>query len=302
VRALLDAVSAERLLGYVCKLQDDGAGAYCSEVGTRYSYATAKLDEAARYLYGQLSALGLQVTYDSFQHAVPMTNVVGELPGHGPGSDHVYILSAHYDSTSPQPYVSAPGADDNGSGCAAVLEAARVLSGHAFPRTLRFVCFSGEGQGVFGSAHYAEAAHARGDKIDGVINLDMIGYESVPPNDHIVELHTGQAPACIALGEALQQSMALYDLQLAPQLIIAGATTRSDHASFWDYGYPAVLGIEDFDDFSPYYHKTSDTLAHMTVPLMVEFTKAAVATLAELASAPVTPEQPLRLYLPVLRR
>ncbi len=301
VQSMLNAVSPSLLMHHVCKLQDSDALPYCNELGTRYSYATANLDEAAHYLYNQLAALGLSVAYDAFEFdGKPLANLVAELPGSGPESKHVYILCAHYDSISNVPYSTAPGADDNASGCAAVLEAARLLSQHRFPRTLRFVLFAGEEQGFLGSAHYATQAYLRGDSIDGVINLDMIGYESVPPNDHIVEVHAGTDSASVALADAFLGSITEYGLLLVPQKLTSDATSRSDHSSFWNFGYPAILGIEDFQDFSPYYHKTSDTLAHMQTSLMVEFTKASIATLAELASVTLGPR--VYLHLPIVVR
>jgi hypothetical protein len=283
VQTMVDAVSPTLLIHHVCTLQDSDTLTYCNELGTRYSHATAELDEAAQYIYSEYAALGLSVAYDPFVYSTPMTNVVAELPGVGPGSDRIYILCAHYDSLSNVPYSIAPGADDNASGSAAVLEAARILSQYQFSHTLRFIHFAGEEQGMFGSVHYAAEAYQREDLIDGVINLDMIGYESVPPNDHIVEVHAGTNPASIALADALIDNAAEYSLHLAPQRITVGATSRSDHASFWNYGYAAILGIEDLQDFNPYYHSADDTLANMQTDMMVEYTKAAVATLAELA-------------------
>jgi len=97
--------------------------------------------------------------------------------------------------------------------------------------------------------------------------------------------------------------MATYGLQLAPQKITRGATWRSDHGSFWTYGYPAILGIEDFQDFNPHYHTTEDTLANMQTPLMVEYAKAGVATLAGLAELAGEPTPvPVSLYLPIISR
>jgi len=310
VQAMVDAVSPTLLIHHVCKLQDDDDLDYCNELGTRYSYATAKLDEAAQYLYNEYASLGLSVAYDPFVYnSKPMTNVVAELPGVGPDSDRIYILCAHYDSISNNPYSVAPGADDNASGSAAVLEAARILSQYQFPHTLRFIHFAGEEQGLRGSAHYAQQAFQRGDRIEGVINLDMIAYETVPPNDHIVEIHAGTAPASIALADALIDNIAEYGLDLVAQKIITGATSRSDHSSFWNRGYPAILGIEDFGDFNPYYHSQDDTLAHMQTQMMVEYTKAGVSTLAELASQSHTPPPtptptctPVRMYLPTVRK
>ncbi len=296
IQAMVDAVSPTLLIQHICKLQDDDSADYCNEQGTRYSYASAKLNEAAQYIYRQYKALGMQVTYEPFIHnSTVMTNVVAELPGIGPASDHIYILCAHYDSTSNDPYHIAPGADDNASGSAAVLEVARVLRRYSFSHTLRFIHFAGDEQGLLGSAHYAAQAAQRGDVIVGVINLDMIAYESVPPNDHIVEIHAGPNPASIALADALISQITKYGLLLRPEKIKNGATGRSDHVSFWNQGYPAILCIEDLQDFNPYYHSTKDTLSRLQPQMMVEFAKACVATLAELAS--IAPGPPPRTAL-----
>jgi Zn-dependent M28 family amino/carboxypeptidase len=182
-----------------------------------------------------------------------------------------------------------------------VLEAARILSQQRFSRTLRFVHFAGEEQWLRGSAEYARQARERGDLIDGVINLDMIAYESAPPCDHIVEIHAGEMPASVAVADALVSAIAAYGLQLEPQLITATATWRSDHGSFWQQGYAAVLGIEDFDDLNPHYHTTGDTLSNMDSHLMVEFSKGAVAAMAHLGGL-LEDAEPSRMYLPVIVR
>ncbi len=292
IQSMLEAVSLDSLVQYVCKLQDDDALDYCNVLGSRYSYNTAELDQAASYLYGQLSAMGLAVSYDPFSYnGREMKNVVAELPGTDSQSESIYLICAHYDSISEDAYGAAPGADDNASGSAAVLEAARILGRHRFSHTLRFVLFAGEEQGLIGSAHYAALARNQGDSIAGVINLDMIGYESLPPGDHRVELHAGLGSASNALADAMIAAISSYGIELAPEKITYGATSRSDHASFWGQGYPAVLGIEDMQDFNPHYHSTQDTLGNMQTSLMLQFTRAAVATLAGLAG-PVSEPAP----------
>ena len=93
------------------------------------------------------------------------------------------IVCAHYDSTSTQATTHAPGADDNASGTAAVMEMARVLAGYQFDYTIKFIAFSAEEWGLYGSRHYAQAAKQRGEQIVGVVNLDMIGYVDLEPED-----------------------------------------------------------------------------------------------------------------------
>jgi len=307
VQAMVGLVSPALLEEHVCKLQDSDAMTYCNELGTRFSFSPDGLGEAAAYLRGQYQMLGLQVAYEPFIHSgTVMTNVVAELPGSDPDRDRIVILCAHYDSiselSSPQnPHGPAPGADDNASGCAAVLEAARILSGYRFSKTLRFVHFAGEEQYLRGSADYARQMHERGECIDGVVNLDMIAFESIPPADHTVEIHAGDMPASQALADVMIDSIAVYGLLLQPQRIASGATWRSDHGSFWAQGYAAILGIEDFDDFNPAYHSTGDVLSNMQPELMAEFTKAAVATVAHLAGVMRTP-LPFRTYLPSISR
>jgi hypothetical protein len=303
VQSMIDVVSATLLSRTICRLQGTGQPAYCSESGTRNSYDMARLDAASRYLYHDLAALGLAVIYDPFEWAsTPMTNVVAEQPGVGPEGRHTYILCAHYDSYSNDPNGAAPGADDDASGCAAVLEAARILSQRRFTHTLRFVLFAGEEEWMRGSEHYATEAAARRDWIDGVINLDMIGYESVPPNDHVVEIHAGTRPDSARLADALIQCISMYDLRLVPEKLTADALTYCDQAPFWERGYAGILCIEDSEDFNPHYHEASDTLANLQLPLVAEFTRAAVAVLAELASASGAPAAAFNQYLPAVSR
>ncbi len=96
IAAMVDAVSPTLLTHHVCKLQDDDGGAYCNEDGSRHSYNAAGLDEAVQYLSQHYESLGLSVTLEPFIYSTkPMTNVVAELPGVGPDSDHVLILCAH---------------------------------------------------------------------------------------------------------------------------------------------------------------------------------------------------------------
>jgi photosystem II stability/assembly factor-like uncharacterized protein len=195
--------------------------------------------------------------------------------------DEQVIICGHFDDTSEQPQVRAPGADDNGSGSAAVVDAARIFAGVNFERTVKFCLWNGEEQGLLGSAAYAEEAYARGDDIWGVFNFDMIAWDGNHDGD--ADLHCGLMSSSIALGEIVEGVITDYGLNLDPELITFGSSGSSDHASFWDYDYAAMLGIEDFSDFNPFYHTTGDNLSNIMPDYFTEFVKASVGAVATFA-------------------
>jgi bacterial leucyl aminopeptidase len=223
-----------------------------------------------------------------FTHAgVSLQNVEAELAG---ASAELVIVSAHMDSTAgSEPGYDprtdpAPGADDDASGVAGVLaiaERVAALAATAAPaRTIRFVLFNAEEQGLIGSRAYARRSKTRGEVIAAVWQMDMIGYNRTAPKTW--ELHAGfQASADVeARSIELAQLLASLAPQTAPALPapqlhhFAGpvgdpAAGRSDHASFQAHGYPACLVSEDFfmnvpgapdPDANPNYHRTADTV------------------------------------------
>ncbi|RME45810.1 MAG: Zn-dependent exopeptidase M28, partial [Chloroflexi bacterium] len=277
VGQIINQVSVDELTTHVCHLQDKDALGYCNTQGSRYSLNPASLQEAADYIIGQLQELpGVTVTTQPFtlsnlfpdeQNSLTLTNVIGTLAGVAPPAERgVVIVSAHYDSISNEVARGgpAPGADDNASGVAAVLEAARLLSKHTFWHTVRFVTFAGEEQGLHGSRHYADLAHRTGENIVGVINADMIAYDG--DSDPRLEIHAGPEPHNVALAHTLTETIEAYHLNLLPQAVLNAPIRASDHASFWDRDFPAILVIEDTEitgptfDFNPYYHSAEDTL------------------------------------------
>jgi len=210
-----------------------------------------------------------------------LRNVVATKPGLT-YPDEIYIICAHVDSISNDPYNDAPGADDNASGVTAVMIAADILSQYEFDYTIRFVTFTGEEQGLRGSHEYAQDAYHEGDDILGVLNLDMIAYDS--DAQPILELHAGIGAGSIAIADLFADVVDTYDIDLVPEIITAGATDRSDHASFWNYSYDAILAIEDFwGDRNPHYHTTGDQLSALNMPYFTEFVKASVGTVASMA-------------------
>jgi uncharacterized repeat protein (TIGR01451 family) len=281
IQGLVDSVSETEIYTTVLNLQDDDAVPGWDADRSRYTHAP-ELAIERDYIRDRLGALGLDVRYHGFSlGGTALDNIEGTLDGWGPESDTIYIACAHYDSISNASYTAAPGADDNASGVAAVLEAARVLSRYRYRHTLRFVTFAAEEQGLYGSYYYVADARAAGTDIGGAINLDMIAWDS--DDDDVMEIHAGTQADSQALGTAFMEVNAAYGLTLDPEYITNGASRASDHARFWSQGYPAVMVIEDFQDFNPYYHKTSDTLDKLDLPYATKFVQATVATLAELA-------------------
>ena len=156
------------ILGYLENLTAFGPRV----TGTSECYA------AGDYIYNEFESYGLEVRYDDWSYSgYTDRKIEGTLDGLDESSDEIYIICAHYDSVS-----GSPGADDDGSGTAAVLAAARVMSQYQFDHTIRFVAFSGEEQGLLGSHEYVEEAVANADNIIAALNADMIAY-AITEND-----------------------------------------------------------------------------------------------------------------------
>jgi photosystem II stability/assembly factor-like uncharacterized protein len=206
-------------------------------------------------------------------------NVEAEYPGVDM-ADEIYIICGHHDDISEDPLYNAPGADDNASGVACVLEAARIVSNYQFHRTIKFVTFSGEEQGLLGSQAYAFQADSLGLNILGVLNLDMIGF--LDDSSHDLEVY------CDGFSQWMADTVLSFSSAYVPGLIpykeVDPGMVYSDHASFWDFGYSAILHIERaFVHSNPYYHSTGDTVGTLDMPYVTEMVKLGVASIAELA-------------------
>jgi hypothetical protein len=253
---------------------------------TRYA-STPECAAAGDFIFYYFEALGLNTSFDpfTFDTSLSSRNIIAEKRG-GTDPGEILIICAHYDSTSGSPLTLAPGADDNGSGTAAVMEAARILLPHSFDFTVRFIAFSAEEWGLYGSRHYATQARSRGERIIGVINLDMIAYADQVPEDLDVIVN----PYSEWLAERVRLSAEAYT-GLPVREIVNASFVYSDHASFWETGYPALLGIEDEPLQNPYYHQTTDTVETLNFDFFSDSTKTALSTLTELAQ-PVRPGYP----------
>jgi hypothetical protein len=209
----------------------------------------------------------------------PYINVVATIPGMV-NPTYQYLITAHYDDISQSAMTYAPGADDNASGTAAVLEAASIMKGYNFQNTVKFVCFPAEEQGLIGSYMYAGKASSRGDNIRGVLNFDMIAYDG--NHDGHIEVHTDSNS--MYLSNLFITAISDYGLGFTTnKIIINSGTDYSDHASFWEYGYKAILGIEDDYDFNPYYHRTGDRISAFDTTYFRKYCQAGLAAFATLA-------------------
>lgn len=242
--------------------------------------------EAADYLEAQLAGLGYAVRshpFESLGHGyrnleVELSPIArpgeGRLPGDG-RREEIVIMGAHYDSSR-----HSPGANDNASGCAALLEVARLLAGRRGERTLRLVFFAAEEPPFFateamGSRAYARRSAAAGEEITAMFALDSLGYYSDAPGSQrhppplgLVYPDRGSFLAFtsnVASLGLLRRSVATFRAAvpfptegLAAPAWLPGVAW-SDHASFWRAGYPAVLITDTAVYRDPAYHRSKDT-------------------------------------------
>jgi hypothetical protein len=194
--------------------------------------------------------------------------------------DQKFVVCAHYDNSPQQP--PAPGADDNASGTAAVLETARILSQRETPYTVIFAHFDEEEIGHFGSVYFAQQAYQSGEEILGVVNLEMFGWDS--NNDGLFDIHTRPIANSVALANLVRDLAFHYNTRLAPMIYNPG-TPESDHASFWNYGYSALVFSQAYfgGDFNPHYQTSTDRLEFFNLEYFHALSKLAVATMAHLA-------------------
>jgi hypothetical protein len=192
-------------------------------------------------------------------------NVIGELPGLRQPAD-IYIICGHYDTYHGADQLHAPGCDDNGSGTATVMLAARLLSQYRFAATLRFVTFSGEEQWMVGSQAYCAAAQAAGDNILGAINLDMFLHPSFdnydPDPDHDIDIGGNATSSWLA--ERVAADMGAYTPALEKEVHISPDFVSNQWA-FWQFGYDAVGLIENtpqeiWGGSNDAYHQLTDVL------------------------------------------
>lgn len=255
-------------------------------ITTRSTASGIPIQKAAQYVYNRLAAMGLAVSFHDWSlSGYSNRNIVGAKTGKTKPAE-IILMVAHLDDMPESG--AAPGADDNASGSAALLMAAGIMAPRAFERTIRFVFFTGEEQGLFGSQAYSNAVFSAGENIVAVYNMDMISWDAVGGPDLRLYTRTPSNPgyhADMAIAVTFSNVVAAYGLTSAlTPIITSDGSGFSDHASFWDNGFAAILAIEDdVNDFTPYYHSVYDKRQTLNMTYFTNFTKASVGAVAHLA-------------------
>ena len=245
VESQVALVEGDRINATVQRLQD---------FVTRYASSDSCF-AAAEWIADQLRSYGIEdVSFHSFDSRYG-PNVVAVIPGVGTPDEQI-VIGGHYDSTTSNHSV-APGADDNASGTAGILECARVLAQGEFNRTIVIIAYGGEELGLLGSYAYAAEAAMRGDDIIASIAVDMIGYIASGDGRDLDIIANSSSEWLRTL---VIETAALYvpDTPSVPGEIPGGAS--SDHYPYWQSGYDAVLFFEDSGNYSPYIHTSNDVV------------------------------------------
>jgi hypothetical protein len=272
VQQIVQQVSQDSLVTYVKQL----TGLLpigVDTIKTRYK-GTAGNSMTEQYIMQKLSSWG--VAFDEIVFSSTGKNIIAKIPGRR--TDRVMMMGAHFDAvgtSNPDITVYYPGADDNASGTAALLEAARVCANYQFPITLHFAFWDEEEQNLVGSKYTAPEYM---NKLVGYINHDMIGWSL--NNDSVVEIHTASSGHSIELAQRVINIMNLYNVPLKPKLMNPG-NPNTDHGAFWQNNLTAV-GINEIYDgplMNPHWHRPSDSLATMNIPYFVSVSKLGLTTL-----------------------
>jgi len=234
----------------------------------RYSLLDG-INEARDWISSLLKNIeGMDVSCQEFTlRGKTVTNVIGTLKG----TDDVYIIGAHYDSISENPEIDAPGAVDNATGTAAVLELANIFSKHRPKATVCFILFAGEEQGFCGSKTHVRNSDT--SKIKLMLNIDMIGWDN--PDGNMIEIETSKQYVHIA--DFFAQA-AIRFCDVPP--IISSHPWGSDHVPFLKKNIPAILTTNYNCTHYKQYHTTGDTCENVSLKISYDILKMAVVTLA----------------------
>lgn len=317
-----------------------------AEFGTRHTLSETESDTfgigaARRWIksemerYSRESDNRLDVEFHRFEQEptrritdpVEIVNIVATLPGTDPDDDRIFVVSGHYDSRASNVMDAeslAPGANDDASGTAAVMEMARVMSHYEFPATLVFMAVAGEEQGLFGANKWAEEAAEQGKNIAGMITNDIIGNHEAEGGDlsdpNVVRLFAqGVSPSreldmetirylqtggesdmpTRQLARTIKEVSESYNPEMDVRLIyrLDRYLRGGDHRTFLEQGYPAVRFSEPHEEFAHQHQdiREEDGVQYGDLPEFVDFsyvarvTRVNLSALANLARSPKPP-------------
>lgn len=319
IQQLVEQVSADRIAELQRKLESFGTRNIYSSV----SDPTHGIGAAREWIAQQFRSYSprLQVSFDKHRlkgdpskrlfKDVEIWNVIATLPGKSDAERRV-MVSGHYDTLNMVYKQSldgkrqldseatvaavAPGVTDDGSGTAAVLELARVLSQSEFRKTIVFVAFASEEYGLQGSSLYAEAAASRHEAIDGLFNNDIIGSDikgNGETGNQYVNVYSAEPEDSISrsLARYLKEANALYQPGFDVRMVFRHDRfgRGGDHSPFAALGFPAVRITTPMENFS-HQHTATDTFANTSPAYTALVAKANAAGIASLALAPRIPE------------
>jgi aminopeptidase YwaD len=274
--------------------------------GERHPHSSPQaLDRAVAYVEGGMAALDLEVRRAPFRFdGREFCNVAAEIAGSDPAAPRV-LVGAHLDTIR-----GTPGADDNASGVAGLLECARLLAGTRPRATIELVGFNlEERQGWtyrVGSRRWTAAARRARVRYRGALVLEMIGYRSSAPNSQLIPppIRWMDLPrvgdflavvgdtrsrallrAFLEAAKAVSPELPLVSLHSPLRGWLVWATRRSDNASFWSQAYPALMLTDTANLRNPHYHRSTDRLATLDLGFAAQVTDAVAACVRRLAEA-----------------
>jgi len=293
VRDLMAKITDKDVKSYISGLSGESEVTVSDEsytFTTRDTESGEPVKMATQYVYEELQGMkGMRASFHQWaKNDYKCRNVVGELRGSG-NPKEIIILIAHLDSVSNDPAGAAPGADDNASGCAALLSIAKAMSGKTFNRTIRFVFSTGEEQGTLGSQEYVESL--KGENIVAVLNLDMNAYNTQDPVPtqrvkvrNVKNVYGNRDDMVIA--NLYKTVVDTYGLDESLKVVITpDGDVNGDQSSFWDKDIAAVWVIEDdYGDFNESnMHTAKDRLKTLNIPYCVAQAQATLGTTVHLA-------------------
>jgi hypothetical protein len=275
------------------------------DIGERHVQRPQALRAAADYLRRQWEAQGYQVVAHEYMlERQRWANLEVRRPGLKTPHE-IVVIGAHYDSV-----FGSPGANDNGSGVAALLELSRAFANRQTDRSVRFVAFVNEeppffSTGDMGSRHYARAARAKNEDIRAMLALETIGYyDDAPGSQHYPPLFSPFFPdrgnfiglvsnfgsrTLLRRAVAAFRAASEFPLEYVSTFGWVPGVDWSDHGSFWSEGYPAIMVTDTALYRYPYYHSARDTPDRLDYARLARVTAALVAVVEALTQSNQAP-------------